>query len=325
MRAAVALSYGGPEVVRVVEVARPVPGAGEVLVRVHATTVSAGDARIRGARFPRGFGLPARLAFGLGRPRQPVLGIDCAGVVEATGEGVDDLAVGDRVLAMTGMRLGCHAEYAVVGPASRVRLPDAVPPVEAVALAFGGTTALHFLRERGRLAAGERLLVNGAAGAVGAAAVQIGHHLGAHVTAVCSAANAELARSLGADAVIDYARDDFAAGSARWDVVLDAVGNVGYRRAKPVLADGGRLLQLVAGLPEMAVAPILSASTRHRIACGSAPERGEDLATLLSLHRDGALRPVVDRVLPLAAIAEAHARVESGRKVGSVVIDMHSA
>ena len=203
MRAAVVEKYGPPEVVSVVERPTPVAGKGRVMVRVHATTLNSGDARIRGCRFPRGFAVPGRLALGIRGPRQPVLGVVYSGVVEAVGPGVDGFAVGDEVCGMTGAAMGAHAELVAVRVDRMTIKPAAVSHEQAAAILFGGSTARHFLRDL--VAPGRRVLVNGAAGAVGTAAVQIAHLAGAHVTGVCSARNADLVRSLGADEVVDHA------------------------------------------------------------------------------------------------------------------------
>jgi NADPH:quinone reductase-like Zn-dependent oxidoreductase len=224
MRAAVIDRYGPPEVVQVVEVPRPVPADGEVLIRVVAAAVTSGDARIRAARFPPGFALPARLAFGIRRPRRAVLGSSLSGIVETTAPGVDTFAPGDQVCAMTGTRMGAHAEYVAVPVGRLARKPTSVTHEDAAGLLFGGTAALYFLRDRASFAPGSSVLVNGASGAVGTNAVQLAHHLGATVTAVTSAANAELVTDLGAERVIDHQQTDITALTERFDVVLDTVG-----------------------------------------------------------------------------------------------------
>ncbi len=204
MKAAVVERYGPPEVVSVVDLPDPVAGKGQVLVRVHAATLNSGDARIRGARFPPGFAVPARLALGLRRPRRPVLGVAYSGVVEAVGPGVSGVTVGDEVCGMTGARMGAHAELAAVRADRVCPKPAAVDHEQAAAILFGGSTARHFLHDL--VGPGKRVLVNGASGAVGSAAVQLARLEGAHVTGVCSDRNADLVRSLGADEVLDHAR-----------------------------------------------------------------------------------------------------------------------
>ncbi|WP_336647916.1 NAD(P)-dependent alcohol dehydrogenase [Microbacterium sp. MMO-10] len=316
MRAGVVERYGPPSVVRIETVADPVAGRGEVLVRVMASTVNSGDARIRGARFPRGFALPGRLALGLRGPRASVLGVVFAGVVEATGAEADGVAVGDRVCGMTGARMGAHAELVAVSASRLVRIADEVSFDDAAGVLFGGTTALYFLRDRAAVRSGERVLVVGASGAVGTNAVQLAKHLGATVTAVTSAGNAELARALGADRVIDYRVDPIAAladRGERFDVVFDTVGALSPATGRPLLAEGGRLLLAAATLGEIVTA-------RGPVKTGTAPQRTEDFTTLLELVGSGALRVVRDGALALDRLAEAHARVDAGRKVGNLVL-----
>lgn len=326
MRAAVCTAYGGPDVVRVLDVPAPVAKPDEVLIRVHATTVASGDARVRGARFPAGFGLLARLFLGLTRPRQPILGTELAGIVEAVGASVKRYRPGDAVFAFSGIGMGCHAELKAMPEDGAIApLPAGFTFEEAAAISFGGTTALYFLRDVGKVQRRERVLVNGASGSVGSAAVQLARHFGAHVTGVCSAANADLVRSLGADDVIDYTRADFATSGARWDIILDAVGNAPFARARQALNEKGRLLSIVGGLGDLLKAPLQSMTSGLKVAGGSAPERAEDIAELARLCAAGVFRPVIDSRYPLDRIAEAHARADSERKVGSVVVTLRDA
>jgi NADPH:quinone reductase-like Zn-dependent oxidoreductase len=323
MKAAVCTAYGGPDVVRVIETASPGVEPNEVLIRVLATTVASGDARIRGARFPAGFWLPARLFLGLTKPRTPILGMELAGVVEAVGSRVTRYRPGDRVFAFSGVSMGCHAEFkAMPEDGAMTAIPAGFSFDQAAAISFGGTTALYFLRDVAKVQRGERVLINGASGAVGSAAVQLARHFGAHVTGVCSAANTGLVRSLGADEVIDYAVADFATSGARWDIILDTVGNASFARCRNALAKKGRLLLLVAGLGDLLKAPIQSMMSGLKVSGGAAPERAEDIAELGRLCEEGAYRPVVDNRYPLNRIAEAHAHADSGRKLGSVVVTL---
>lgn len=322
MQAAVCTRYGPPSVVRIEERPVPVPAANEVRIRVRATTVSTADWRVRGQCMPYGFGLAGRLAFGLRAPRKPILGTELAGDIDAVGAHVSTLAEGDAVVAFTGAAMGAHAEYCCVR-ADRVivRKPATLPYDVASALAFGGTTALDFFR-RAALRAGERVLVNGASGTVGSAMVQLAVHAGAEVTAVCSGASADAMRQLGAAHVIDYAHSDFAQARARYDVIADVVGNAPYARVREALSDRGRLLLVLATLPEMLRAPWVNRTTRHRIIAGPAAERVEDLRTLVDLAVAGAFMPRIDARFAFADIARAHARVDTGRKQGSVVVEV---
>ena len=319
MRAAVFTQYGAPDVVAVADVPKPAPAAGQVLVRTVATEVSAGDARLRAAAFPWGMGWIGRALFGVTAPRAHVLGTNAAGVVEAVGAGVTRFKPGDQVVASTGMALGCHAEYIVVDAAGAVApRPAALSWEETASVPFGGVTAYVFLHDRARVAPGERVLVLGAAGGVGSAAVQLAKAAGADVTAVASAANHELVRRLGATQVVDYHTHDFAALGQTWDVIVDAVGATTYAHAAPALVPGtGRLLLIAADLPQVLAAPL---HWNHRVLAGSVFPTAANLQAVLDLAAAGSFRPVIDSVVPLARIAEAHARADSGHKCGTAAV-----
>ncbi|MCC6830531.1 MAG: NAD(P)-dependent alcohol dehydrogenase [Thermoleophilia bacterium] len=313
MRAALVERYGGPEVARVAEVPTPEPGPGQVLVRVHAAAVTAGDARIRAARFPRGFALPARLAFGITRPRRRILGGVFSGVVAAVGEGVAGIADGAAVCGMTGMRMGAHAECVAVPAARLVPVPEGVSHEDAAGVLFGGTTALHFLRRRGGVGPGMSVLVIGASGAVGTNAVQLAHAAGAVVTAVSSGANSALVMGLGAGRVIDHTVADVTRLGERFDVVMDTVGALTMASGRRLLAPGGRLLLVAADLGQ-------TVRARGAVAAGTSGERPEDMAELIGMVAAGTLRVVHDAAFPLDRIAEAYARVDTGRKTGNVLV-----
>jgi len=320
MKAAVYDRYGPPDVVQIREVPRHVPKAHEVLIETRATTVTSADWRVRSLVLPTGFGLLGRLALGVARPRQPVLGSELAGVVVAVGSRVTRFKPGDAVFAFSDAAMGCHAQYKCLPEQGAVALkPAHLTYGEAAALSFGGTTALDFFR-RGRLQRGERLLVNGASGAVGTAAVQLARNLGAHVTAVCSAAHADLLMSLGAHEVIDYRTQDFTQLGQTWDVVMDNAGTAPWRRSAPVLTARGRLLLVLGGLPDMLQAPWVALTTRQRVIAGPATGRAEDLQQLAALAQAGAFKPVIDRYYPFERIVDAHRHVDSGRKRGNVVV-----
>ena len=318
MKAAVCERYGPPEVVQIREVPNPVPADGEVLVKGVATTVNSGDARVRALRVPRGMSLPVRLRLGVTKPRQPIFGFETAGHVEAVGRAVTRFQPGDRVVASRGFDFGCHAEYVTVAEHGAIaRVPERLSYQDAVALCFGGTTALNFFR-LGRLAAGETVLINGASGAVGTMAVQLAKHRGAEVTAVCSSANAELVKGLGADHVVDYTTDDFTRNGQRYDVIMDNHGNAPYARVKGSLKPGGRFLMVIGDLWQM-----LAASWQKAVISGSQNDSmitADNYQTLMSLAEQGVLEPVIDAILPFDRIADAHRRVDGGHKVGSVVL-----
>lgn len=316
MMAALIDSYGPPEVITVGTAPIPAPRPGEVLVRVQAAAVTSGDARIRAARFPPGFGLLARLGIGLRRPRAKVPGMVFAGQVEQLGAGVTGFVVGERVAGMTGARLGAHAQYVAVPVAALAATPDEVADVDAAGVLFGGSTALYFLRDRARLRAGQSVLVNGASGAVGSSAVQLAVQLGARVTAVSSAGNHPLVRKLGAERVVDYRSVPVAELEERFDLVFDAVGNLRRAAGLRLLTPDGALVLAVASLAETVTA-------RGRVFAGSAPERSEDFAFLLDLVARGALDPLVETLGGLEALPEAHRRIDTGRKTGNLVILPH--
>jgi NADPH:quinone reductase-like Zn-dependent oxidoreductase len=322
MKAITCSRYGGPEVLQVTELPKPTPKPGEVLVRVRATTVTSGDWRVRSMNVPRGFGLLARLALGLSGPRQPILGTELAGDIEAVGAQVTDWKVGDAVFAFCGAKMGCYAEYKCI-PAQGMlaRKPANLTYEQAAALSFGGTTALDFFR-RGKLQRGESLLINGASGGVGTAAIQIAKHMGAQVTAVCSAANAQLVRSLGADHVIDYTQQDFVTSGATYDVIMDNAGTAPLRRCRPALKAGGRLLLVLAGMGDTLGGLWASMTGPHKVIAGPASERPADLLTLADLAAAHALTPPIDRSYTLDQIVEAHRYVDQGHKKGNVVITL---
>ena len=311
VKAAVVERYGPPEVVSVVDLPDPVAGKGRVLVRVRATTLNSGDARVRGCTFPPGFALPGRLALGWRGPRRSVLGVAYSGVVEAVGAGVTGFAVGDEVCGMTGARMGGHAELAAVRADRATAKPAEVSHEQAAAILFGGKTARHFLHDL--VGPGRRVLVNGASGAVGSAAVQIAHLAGSHVTGVCSGRNADLVRSLGAQEVVDHAVQPVAGLSERYDVVLDTVGNLDRRTGRRLLAPDGVLVLVAAGLADTVLA-------RGNVRAGVSSEDPANFAWLLDRIAAGELRAVVDRTLPLSEVVEAHRLVDSGRKVGNLVL-----
>ena len=322
MRVAAYERYGSPDVVELIEVEKPTPRDGEVLIRVRATTVNSGDWRVRSLDVPDGFRLLSRLFLGYSKPRQPILGTELAGTIEAVGAGVTRFKVGDDVFAFSGVHMGCHAEYKCMPEDGRVvPKPKNISYDEAAALSFGGTTALSFFR-RAKLRRGETVLVNGASGAVGVALVQLAKHFGAEVTAVCSGANAELVRSLGATRVIDYTKEDFSKNGETYDVIVDTAGTAPFSRCQGSLKGGGRLLLILAGLGETLRAPWISLWGDKRVIAGPAAEDVDDLRLLAELTSADRFRPVIDRRYPFDQIVEAHRYVDTGRKRGSVVVTL---
>lgn len=324
MRAVVYERYGPPEVLRLAEVPKPKPKDDEVLIKTHATTVTSGDWRVRSLDVPVGFKLISRLIFGVRKPKQPILGTELAGVVESVGKSVSRFQVGDPVVAFAGASMGCHAEYKCMPEdGAVVRKPSNLTFEEAAALSFGGTTALHFFRS-GNLQSGERVLINGASGAVGTAAVQLAKHFGAEVTGVCGTSNVELVRRLGADHVIDYTKEDFTQNGQTYDVIMDTAGTSPHSRCKGSLSDGGRLLLVLASMPSMLQIPWAALTSSHKIVAGPAEERPEDLRLMAQLAEAGEFTPVIDRRYPLEQIVEAHRYVDAGHKKGNLVITVGS-
>lgn len=322
MQAAIATAYGPPEVIEIREVPTPDPKDQEVLIRVRATTVTSGDWRVRSLNIPRGFKTLMRLMYGFSQPRQPILGVEAAGEVAAVGKDVTQFQVGDAVFAYT-EKMGCHAEYLVM-PADGAVAPIPAPLSfeEAAALSFGGVTALVFFR-RGHLQAGERVLVNGASGAVGTAAVQLAKHLGAEVTGVCSTPNRALVLSLGADHVIDYTQQNLDDWPETYDVILDTVGTLPFSRSKRLLRSGGRLLAVLGTMPELLRIPWDTMTSDKKTIAGPTSGSAELLRDLAALVEAGAYRPVLDRSYPFAQIVEAHRYVDTGRKKGNVNVTLH--
>ena len=320
MKAIVYTKYGPPNVLQIKELAKPIPKDNEVLIKIQATTVTSGDRRVRSLDMPVGFGLIARLVFGVLRPRQPILGVELAGEIELIGKDVSKFKVGDQVFAITGASMGCYAQYKCVPQDGAMALkPANLTYDEAAALSFGGTTALDFFR-RGKLKSGERVLVNGASGAVGTAAVQLAKHFGADVTGLCSTANLELVKSLGANQVIDYTQEDFTQNGETYDVIVDTAGTAPFSRSKVSLKERGRLLLVLSGLPAMLQIPWVSMTSSKKIIAGPATERAEDLRFLAKLAEAREFKPVIDRRYPFEQIAAAHRYVDTGRKKGNVVI-----
>lgn len=320
MRAIVCPRYGAPEVLEWAELPTPTPAPHELRVRVLATTVNSADWRVRACALPPGFGLLGRLALGWHGPRQPVLGTEFAGIVDAVGPAVQRFRVGDAVFGYPGGRMGCHAEFVCVadhGPVAHV--PQRLGMEHAAAMCFGGSTMLGFYR-RARLAAGERVLVLGASGTVGTAAVQLARIQGAQVTAACSVPRMALMRRLGAQQCLDRHALDTAREAARYDVAVDCHGGRGIAPLLELLAPGGRLLLLTASLGELLQAPWRGRLRGRRVIAGPVEERVDDVPALARLAALGLYTPVVGAVLPWGEFRQAHARVEDGHKCGSLVL-----
>ena len=321
MRAAVYRRYGPPQVVQLEDVPRQRLGPEQVLIKIHATTVSSADWRMRSLQVPAGFGVFARPVFGMTGPRKKVLGSELSGVVVEVGRRVSRFKVGDEVFAFPGFELGCHAQLRVMHEQGRIALkPPSLSFEQAAALCFGGSTALHYLRDMGQLQPDQEVLILGASGAVGSAAVQIAAALGGRVTGVCSGANGPLVLGLGAHQVIDYAEQDPLDGSRRYDLIVDTVGAASPAQCLRALHERGRGLMCAASLGQIMQGAWASLTGTRQVLAGNAPERLEHLVTLRELALDGRFVPLIDSVYPLEQIVQAHERVQTGRKRGSVVV-----
>jgi len=313
--------YGSPDVLKYVELPIPRPKENEVLIRVCATTVSAGDWRARSLTMPAGMGLIGRLVFGIREPRKQVLGTEFSGIIETVGADVTTFKLGDAVIGFPGASFGAHAEYIVMPATGKiVAKPENLTFEVAAAIAFGGTTAYDFLINKGQLRAGERVLINGASGSTGSACVQLAKYLGADVTGVCSAANSDLVRSLGADRVIDYKTEDFSQNGPQYNVVVDTVGTAPWKRTQHALVSGGRMLMIAGGSSDMILGGLKARLRGKRLIGGVASEAVTILRKVVQLTADGHLHPVIDRIFAFSHMVAAHTHVDTGHKKGNVVV-----
>jgi NADPH:quinone reductase-like Zn-dependent oxidoreductase len=315
VRAVVYDRYGPPDVLRLEEVDRPVPKDDEVLVRIHATTVTRTDTGLRSAEY-----FISRFVTGLLRPKHRISGMELAGEVEAVGAVVSEFEVGDQVFGVNG--LGAHAEFVCMRESAPLaHKPAAMTFEEAAAICDGASLALVCLRSAD-VRSGQRILVYGASGSVGTAAVQLAKHFGAHVTAVCNTKNVELVTSLGADEVIDYLQEDFTKNGKTYDVVFDAVGKHSFRRCRRSLKPGGTFVETDLGF--MWHVPLLALLTRRlgdkKVKLGIARYTKKDVVFLKGLTEAGEYRAVIDRTYPLEDVVEASRYVETGQKTGNVVL-----
>ena len=324
MQAATLTHYGAPEVLLVQEVETPAVGPHQVLVRVHASPVTEGDRRLRSADFPGATGFIGRLMFGVFRPRNPVPGTMFAGRVVALGDAVTQFVVGDDVFGSCDN--GAQAEYVSVGEDGPLaKIPAGVEYDEAAAVPYGAVTALAFLRDVAKVQAGDRVLIVGASGGVGRFAVQIARHLGAHVTGVGSSRKAAMMTELGADAVIDYGREDYTKNGETYDVIFDTTSGDGFRAAKRSLTKNGRYVSVYLNLLIL-WQMMLSAVFGGRKAASSVVLGDQALTNeVAEFLSQGVIRPVIAARYPIARIAEAHSAQESGGTMGAVIVSVNAA
>ncbi|HDX9712494.1 TPA: NAD(P)-dependent alcohol dehydrogenase [Bacillus cereus] len=301
MKAIICTKYGPPNVLQLQNVEKPKPKKNEVLVKIHATSVSTGDCRIRGFNSPLLFWLPMRIILGFRKPRKPILGVELSGEIEDIGTDVTQFKKGDQVFALTELNLGGYAEYTCVHESGLIALkPTNVTYEEAAVIPFGGTSALHFLR-KGQIKKGQRVLIYGASGSVGTAAVQLAKYFGATVTAICSSSNLDLVTALGADNVIDYMKEDFTKRGEHYDIIFDAVGKYKKSLCTDALMPNGKYVSVNGMMAKVSK---------------------EDMNLLKQLAETEKLKPVIDRTYRLEEIAEAHIYVEKGHKKGNVSITL---
>ena len=312
--------YGPPEVLKLVEIDRPAPKENEVLIKVHATTVTVADSRLRGFNVPTAAWIPARLTMGLAGPKNTILGAEIAGEIAAVGQGVTRFQPGEQVFALSFPDFGGYVQYKCLPADGVIALkPANLTYEQAAALPVGARTALHYLR-KANLQPGDKVLVYGASGSVGTYAVQLAKYFGAEVTGVCSTANLDLVKSLGADHVIDYTKQDFSAAGERYDMIFEAVDKSSFSACMSVLKENGIYINITVPLPrpEMLWAKITG---RQTLILGENPRReADDLVFLTDLVEAGQLKPVVDRSYPLEQIVAAHRYVDQGHKKGNVTI-----
>ena len=320
MKAIVCTKYGPPDVLKLKEVDKPTPKDNEVLVKIHATTVTVGDSRVRSFTVPLSFWLLARIALGLRKPKKAILGSELSGEIESVGKDVKLFKKGDQVFAYPGHHFGAYAEYICLPEDWAVAIkPTNVTYEEAAAIPYGSNTAWYFLR-KGNIRSEQKVMIYGASGSVGTFAVQLAKYFGAEVTGVCSTTNLELVKSLGADKVIDYNKDDFTKNGETYDVIFDTVGKSSFSGCMRSLKKEGTYLQTVATPALSARMRWTSITSSKKLIGGTATPKTENLIYLKELVEAGKIKPVIDRRYPLEQIVEAHRYVDKGHKKGNVVI-----
>jgi NADPH:quinone reductase-like Zn-dependent oxidoreductase len=322
MKAIVSTEYGPPEVLQLKEVEKPAPQPDEVLLKVYATTVTSGDYRARNLDVStRIMGLLFGFNFGLRKPKNTILGSELAGEIEAVGKDVRRFKEGDQVFGTVGESFGAYAEYKCLPEDGELAIkPANMTYEEAAAIPVGAHTALFFLRDKANVQSGQRVLIYGASGGVGTAAVQLAKYFGAEVTGVCSTTNLEMVKSLGADEVIDYTKEDFTQSGQTYDAIYETVGKSSFSRAKSSLKENGIYLAGNPGMSVLAQMQWTSMTSSKKVAFGPAPGGKEDLAFIKGLIEEGKIKAVIDRTYPLEQIAEAHRYADKGHKKGYVVI-----
>ncbi|TGL59074.1 NAD(P)-dependent alcohol dehydrogenase [Leptospira ognonensis] len=320
MKAITYRNYGTPEVLRLEELPKPEPKANEILVKIYATAVNSGDYRLRKPD-PQ----VVRLVFGLFKPRNPILGIVFSGEVEAIGKNVTKFRVGDKIYGMSGMKMSTYAEYICLSESATIDIiPDSMPKEEAATIPFGTMTAYHFLT-KSKIKSGDKVLIYGASGSVGVAAIQLAKAFGAEVTAICSSVNSDLVKKLGANHVINYDKQDFTDTKETFDIVFDTLGKYVPNTFLPLLKMNGCLILCNASAAQMFWALWKNLTTKYTFLIGVSSEAVENLKAISKLISENHISAVIDKRFPLESMSLAHTYVEAGHKKGNVLIDISPA
>lgn len=321
MKTIICTAYGDADVLQMQDRDKPIVTADGYLVKVHATSATTADWRIRSLSLPLGFGFLGRLLFGLFKPRNPILGTELAGTIVACGEKATSFAIGDAVMLQCGASMGAYAQYRhVTTKDCMIRKPACLSFEEAAVLSFGASTAWGYLIEKAMIKPGQSILIHGASGSVGSAAVQIAKAVGATVTAVCSDTNHGLMQELGADHVIDYQRENFLKNGQKYDVIFDTVGTLSYLRCKKSMCNNGQLLLVSANLHQILQALLAACFSQQKVVIGVVKENRERLQSIVNLVQEKQYRVLIDKVFPLESIALAHRYIEKRHRKGNVAI-----
>ncbi len=320
MKAIVYTKYGPPDVLQLKEVEKPTAKDDEVLIRIHAATVTAGDCEIRSFKIPLWFWLPLRIVMGIRKPRRPILGAELAGKIETVGSAVKRFKKGDQVFGSSGLRMGAYAEYKCQPATSGLAIkPANLSYEQAATISTGGLNSLHFLR-KANIQKGEKVLINGAGGSIGTYGVQLAKLYGAEVTAVDSAKKLDMLKAIGADHVIDYRKEDFTKNGESYDVILEVAGKSSFSRGIRSLNPNGRYLLANPRVNTMLRGLWVSMTSSKNVIIEMAGEPVEDLIYIAELVEAGTIKSVIDKRYPLEELAEAHRYVDTGDKAGNVVI-----
>lgn len=321
MRVVVCTKYGPPEVLQLKEIEKPIPKDNEVQIKIHATTVSAADYRVRSFKVPVSFWIPARLMLGLRKPRKFILGMELSGEIETVGKDVTTFKKGDQVFAATLQTFGAYAEYICLPEDGPIAIkPTNITFEEAAAVPIGARTALHYLKKIGNVKPEQKVLIYGASGSVGTYAVQLAKYFGAEVTGVCSTANLDLVKSLGADRVIDYTKHNFIENFETYDIIFVTIDKLPFSACKKVLSKKGIYLNIARPIPSLQMIWTSLTSSNKVVVGKNSPESAEALIILKKIIEKEQLKPVIDKIFTLHQIVEAHKYVDRGHKKGNVVI-----